>query len=306
MSFFKTLFGLLAPLVALIAILASCNPVSTYDSIFASYENSEKPLPFAPELTLKGNTYKGSFSHDYLTFYFFRYVTPDNEDYRIFQSSFIDNKWAKPKEISFSDSTSDLYPMVSTIEENKLFFLSYRRTPADTSKKTNSNFWYTTETNNDWADPMPFETANLIYNYNSQPCMTKSGNIYFTSNTPDWSKTMTYKMEYKDGAYQDPVLFDYVNQLRVTDTTKTFWEVCVSPEEDFMVMTISEKGQEAKLYLSSNISGSWTAPIYIGDIIKDDMSGNFPYITRDGKYLIFTWAFSSFYILPTKTFVKTE
>ncbi len=287
-------------------LTTSCNSVSTYDPIFASYENIDKPTFFAPELTLKGNVYKGNFSNDYSTFYFFRHNKPDNEDYRIFQSTFLKNKWGEPKEISFSDSSSDLYPMVSTIEENKLFLISYRRTPPDTSQKPNANFWYATKINNDWSDPMPFEPANLIYNYNSQPCITNSGNIYFTSDKPDWSKTLTYKMEYKDGAYQKPTLFDYVNQLRILDTTKTFWEVCVSPNEEYMVMTISEKGKEAKLYLSHRIKETWTIPTYIGDIIKEDMSGNFPYITKDGEFLIFTREFSSFYILPTKAFVKKE
>jgi len=241
-------------------MMSSCHSVSTYDRIFASYENTHKPIRFAPELTLKENVYKGSFSNDYSTFYFFRHIKPDNEDYRIFQSTFFENKWGEPKEVSFSDSSSDLYPMVSTIEENKLFFLSYRRTPADTSKKPNANFWYATKTNNDWTDPKPFESVNLIYNYNSQPCITNSGNIYFTSNTPDWSRTLTYKIEYKAGAYQNPVLFDYVNQLRILDTSKTFWEICVSPNEEYMVMTISEKGKEAKLYLSSRTNENVDIP----------------------------------------------
>lgn len=302
MKAFK-LFGLF--IVVVIAGL-SCNSESNTNSIFDSYENIRKPAPFVPELALKGNTYKGCFSSNYTTFYFFRHKKPDHEDYRIFQSTFLEDKWGEPKEVIFSDTSSDLYPMASTIEANKLFIISYRRTPTDTTKKPNANFWYTTKTNNDWGKLMPFEQANLIYNYNSQPCITQSGNIYFTSATPDWSKTLTYKMEYKDGTYQKPVLFDYVNSLRIADTTKTYWEICVSPDEEYMIMTISEKGKEAKLYLSSKIQEMWTSPIYIGDIIKEDMSGNFPYITKDGKFLIFTREFSSFYILPTKIFIKQE
>jgi hypothetical protein len=285
-------------------IFLSCNTASNYDSIFSNFENIKKPALFLPELTLKGNTYKGCFSNDYSTFYFFRHNIPDHEDYRIFQSTFSVNKWSEPKEIIFSDSSSDLYPMTSTIEPDKLFFISYRRTPTDTSKKPNANFWYTTTANSDWQKPTPFEQTDLIYNYNSQPCITNTGNIYFTSDVPDWSKTLTYKMEYKDGTYEKPTLFDYVNHLRITDTTKTFWEICVSPNEEYIIMTISEKGKEAKLYLSTQNQETWSTPIYIGDIIKEDMSGNFPYITKDGKFLIFTREFRSFYIIPTKTFVK--
>jgi hypothetical protein len=299
-------FKLLILCFAATIVTLSCNTSSKYEPIFGSYENIKTPTPFAPELALKGNTYKGCFSNDYSTFYFFRHKIPDSEDYRIFQSTFSENKWEEPKEIIFSDTSSDLYPMASTIEADKLFLISYRRTPTDTSKKPNANFWYSSKVNGDWDKPIPFKQGDLIYNYNSQPCMTKSGNIYFTSDTPDWSKTLTYKMEYKNDTYGKPVFFDYVNSIRTVDTTKTFWEICVSPNEDYMIMTISEKGKEAKLYLSTKNQETWTTPIYIGEIIKEDMSGNFPYITRDGKFLIFTREFSSFYILPTKTFFNKE
>ncbi len=297
-------FKLLGILIVVAIAGLSCNSESKYNSIFDSYENIKEPAPFATALALKGNTYKGCFSSDYTTFYFFRHKKPDQEDYRIFQSTFLKDKWSEPKEIFFLDTSSDLYPMASTIEADKLFFVSYRRTPTDTTKKPNANLWFTTKTNSDWEKPMPFEQANLIYNYNSQPCITEKGNVYFTSDTPDWSKRLTYKLGYKNGNYQKPVLFDYVNNLRIADTTKTYWEICVSPNEEYMIMTISEKGKQAKLYLSNNIQEKWTSPIYIGDIIKEDMSGNFPYITMDGKFLIFTREFSSFYILPTKMFVK--
>lgn len=292
-------------IVVIIATL-SCDSESSYNSIFSAYENIKKPTPFAPELALKGNTYKGCFSNDYSTFYFFRHNIPDLEDYRIFQSTFSADKWNQPREIGISDTSSDLYPMVSTIEADKFFFISYRRIPTDTSKKPNANFWYSIRANDEWGKPIPFVQSALIYNYNSQPCMTNNGNIYFTSDTPDWNKTLTYKIEYKDGTYEKPILFDFVNQLRIADTTKTFWEICVSPKEDYIIMTISEKGKEAKLYLSNKNQETWTTPVYVGDIIKEDMSGNFPYITKDGKFLIFTKQFSSFYILPTKMFVKKD
>jgi len=292
--------------VWVIVVMTSCNKTSTYEAIFSKYEHIDKPMLFIPELTLKENTYKGCFSNDYSTFYFFRHNKPDQEDYRIFQTTFSKNQWTEPKEISFSDANSDLYPMVSTINKNELFIISYRRTPADSSQKPNANFWFTTKAGSDWTKPFPFTQADLIYNYNSQPSITTNGTIYFTSDTPDWSKTLTYKMEYKNGSYQNPSLFSPVNEFRTADTTRTIFEICVSPDETYMVLTISEKRQNAKLFLSSKIQNGWTNPKYIGDIIKEDMSGNFPYITADGKFLIFTRNFSSFYILPTEEFVNKE
>ena len=294
------------PYCILTIIAFSCKTASHYSDIFDKYENIKQPVSFVSTLALPGNTYKGCFSNDYSTFYFFRHHTPNTDDYRIFQSTFRAKKWGEPDEINFSDMNSDLYPMISTKQQDKLFFSSYRRTPTDTSQKTNSNFWYTIKTNNSWGKPVPFEQADLIYNYNSQPCITNSGNIYFTSNTPDWSKTLTYMMKYNENIYEKPVPFDFVNQLRDKDSATTFWEICVAPDETYMIMTISEKGKPAKLHLSVKINEKWQYPVYIGDIIKEDMSGNFPYITKDGKFLLFTRAFSSFYVIPVKTFIQVK
>lgn len=260
-------------------------------------------MPFAPELTIKGNSYKGCFSDDYSIFYFFRHHVPNREDYRIYRSAFKDGKWNKPELINFSGSGSDLYPMISTIEKDKLFFISYRRTRGDTSAKPNGNFWISSKTADHWQHPVPFAEADLIYNYNSQPCITAKGNIYFTSHTPDWSQTLTYRLAYKNGRYQNPEPFHFVNQLRQKDTSRAVFEVAVSPDESYMILTIAENRQDARLFLSRKTQQAWTAPIYIGDIVKSDMTGNFPYITADGEFLIFTRHFDGFFILPAKAFL---
>ena len=282
--------------------LLSCDNASTRSAIFDPYRNNKKPVPFAVELSIKGNTYKGCFSKDYSIFYFFRHHVPNRENYRIYQSVFTDGKWKKPELVSFSDSSSDLYPIISPTEKSKLFFTSYRRTPGDTSAKPNANFWISTRTADHWGSPVPFAEANLIYNYNSQPCITDSGNIYFTSHTPDWSQTVTYRLAYKNGNYQNPEPFDFVNKLREKDTSRTVFEVAVSPDESYMILTIAENRQDSKLFVSRKTRGAWTEPISIGDLIKDHMTGNFPYITPDGEFLIFTRHFDGFFILPTDAF----
>ena len=287
-------------------ILTSCKIPETYKGIFKIYENALQPVPFAEELALPNNTYKGSFSHDYKAFYFFRKQTPDTEDYRIFQSSFLGHQWKEPNLIDFSDSNSDIYTMVSSIQPDTLFFTSYRRLPGDTSTKTNSNFWFSVMQQGRWGNPKPIILPGLVQNYNSQPSMADNGNIYFSSTSPDWNTTWTYKMEYRDGVYQTPVLFDFVNNLRSTDTTHTYHEICISPKEDYMIMVISKRGQEPKLFLSNFRSGIWQSPRDLGELVNADMAGNFPYITRDGRFLIFTKKFSAFYIFPTKRFTEIK
>ena len=290
-------------LYACVAGILSCGNASLHDTIFSKYRDGKLPMPFAPELAMKGNTYKGCFSKDYASFYFFRHHVPNREDYRIYESAFADGKWNEPELINFSDSSSDLYPVVSTIEKDMLFFISYRRTPWDTSAKANGNFWISSKTSDRWGHPVPFAEANLIYNYNSQPCITAKGNIYFTSHTPDWGQTLTYRLAYENGRYQNPEPFHFVNQLRQKDTSRKVFEIAMSPDERYMILTIAENRHNARLFVSRKTEQTWTEPIYIGDIIKSDMTGNFPYITENGEFLIFTRHFDGFFILPVKSFV---
>src|SRR5688572_16465394 len=114
-------------------ITTSCRKEHLQENFF-SYEHVNEPVNFGPELSLKGNTFKGCFSPDYLTFYFFRHKTPNAEDYGIYESTFMNGHLNEPKEVSFSGNGSDLYPLALPSEFGKLLFLSYRRIPGDTSK----------------------------------------------------------------------------------------------------------------------------------------------------------------------------
>jgi hypothetical protein len=293
--------------IAFVFALFSCHTnKKDKENILNSYANSLKPQEFAKELWAENDTWKGCFSADYSTFYFFRKESNEGEDYRIYMSELKDDQWEQPVKIGFSDSSSDLYPISSPSFTNGLVFISYRRIPGDSSKKPNANFWFSELKNKQWQTPEPIKAANMIHNYNSQPSVVLTGSIYFTSDLPDWSKTQTYSMEFKDGTYQPPKPFDFVNQLREQDTTKTYWEIAMAANEQYMIMTISEKEKEAKLYISYLEGAGWTNPKYLGDLLDCDMAGNFPYFTPDGEFLLFTKDFSGFYILPTSSFLDNR
>ena len=291
-------------------IYTSCkNENKKANAYFDAFETLDSVAVFAPELALKGNTYKGSFSKDYQTFYFFRNETPNQEDYRIYVSKLDKGKWSQPEKIGFSDNQSDVYPFFMP-NSDSLFFTSYRRVPADTSKKTNANFWFSDWEEGKWQKPLPFEAANLIYNYNSQPCVTLDETIYFTSNLPDWSRTYTYFMKKNKDGYDAPQPFEPVNTFRQKDTLTQFFEVCVAPDKTYMILTAALKNSKngannsADLFISFNKNGTWTIPRNLGSLINTDKTECFPYITPDGKFLLFTRDFSNFYIIPTKSFIN--
>jgi hypothetical protein len=177
-------------------------------------------------------------------------------------------------------------------------------TKADTTMNPNYNFFRTELINGRWSQPWEMGYSSLIYNYNSQPCITKNGTIYFTSDLPDWIKTMSYMMESTDNNYSAPVLFEPVNKWRNNENW-TVYEFCVSPDEDYIIVCIEDKADSnssADLYISYLQDDDWTLPRRLERGINSDETENFPTVTNDGKYLIFTRAFSEYKIIATKLF----
>jgi len=113
-------------------------------------------------------------------------------------------------------------------------------------------------------------------------------------------------MELKDEKYLEPELFEPVNNWRnIKDWT--VYEFCMSPDEDYIIVSIQEKnkdGTSVDLYISYFNYGKWTFPKKLGNEINSNETENFPTITNDGKYLVFTRAFSELKIIPTKQIGK--
>ncbi|WP_143017683.1 hypothetical protein [Kriegella aquimaris] len=272
------------------------------------FKNVSSISDFASELWIEGNTFKGSFSDDYNTFYFFRKVAPEIEEYIPYKSNFINGKWEAPKIMGFYDKKNSYSYQLNIPNNNKLIFISNKRTKKDTTQNPNYNFWEIELTDNKNTNPKELGYENLIYSYNSQPCITNNGTIFFTSDLPDWSKTLSYKMECKGDKYLEPELFEPVNHWRkIKDWT--VYEFCMSPDEDYIIACIGSKNGSVNsidLYISYLEGEKWTIPKRLNDKINSNKTENFPTITNDGKYLMFTREFSEFKIIPTKLFVEKK
>ena len=287
-----------ASFFSLCVLILGCNNGKTVHGI-SPYEGIEAVSDFAPELWINRNTYKGSFSDDYKTFYFFRKVSPEAEKYVPYQSSYVDGKWDEPKTMAHYEKEHSYTYQVKIPNTNKLVFISNKKTVQDTTQKPNYNFWEIELANNKDTKPQELGYKNVIYNYNSQPCVTNNGTLFFTSDLPDWSATFSYKMEFQDGKYEEPKLFEPVNGWR-QNSDWTVYEFCMAPNESYMIVSIRDNSEEepsVDLYISHLKGDEWTEPRKLGKDINTNETENFPTITRDGKFLLFTRAFSEFKIV---------
>ncbi len=294
------IFGLLA---------ASCSNYKRANGL-TQYENIDSLTIFAPELAMERNTYKGSFSDDYNTFFFFRKKTKDQEKYIPYQSTFEKGQWNVPKVAEYYDEDYSFTYQLNVPKENKLIFLSNMRTKNDTTNRPNYNFWSIKRSDGGYGLPQELGPKTLMYNYNSQPSMAKTGTIFFTSDTPDWAHTYSYEMELLDNdKYEEPKPFEPINRWR-SQLGLTIYEFAMGPNEDYLIVCIKEESKKGTLntdlYISYFKNDDWTRPKKLNNGINTAETENFPVITADGKYLIFTRAFSRFYIIPINVLTGTD
>ncbi|MEO0571877.1 MAG: hypothetical protein AAF039_09235 [Bacteroidota bacterium] len=294
--------GILKRGLGLFALVLMACGESKFNNGVVAYAGKSGISDFAPELWLEGNTFKGSFSDDYKVFYFFRKLAPEVETYIPYRSIFENGKWEAPIVMEYYNKTQSYTYQLKVPNSNTLLFMSNARTKKDTTEIPNYNFWQIELLNDRFGEPKELGYENLVQNYNSQPCITNRGSLFFTSDLPDWSKTLSYKMRLIGDTYSEPELFMPVNRWR-RNKDWSVYEFCMSPEENYMIISIQDNTEDrpsVDLYISHFKRGEWTYPHKLGHDINTEETENFPTITNDGKYLLFTRAFSQFKIVSTK------
>jgi hypothetical protein len=255
---------------------------------------STRAVPFAEELALPRNTYRGALDPDGHTFRFFRKVTPDQEDYRILESVLANGVWGTPREISFSAHHSDLYP-ATTPDGMRLIITSYRRVPGDTSVHPNANVWISDRSADVWTEPRPLPGAETWSNYDSAPVITASGTVYYTSTSPDWRHTET-RMVTADGRSEP---FEAFNRVRAAAPISV--HACeFSPDERLAVCDATERDtttgrDNVDLWWSERTGDVWSPLARVVGDVNTPLVENFAMFTADGRELIFVRDFSGWW-----------
>ena len=147
------------------------------------------------------------------------------------------------------------------------------------------NIWKSVRKNNEWLASELFFAANIEGNL-FYPWLTDSGNLYFSITPHNSGNADLYVSKFNQGVYEKPmVLPSYINTLALEG------DAFVAPDESYLIFAGFERGQnlgKSDLYICFNNDGVWTAPVWLGKSINSDGYDGSPFVTSDGKYLIFT------------------
>ena len=257
--------------------------------------------PFAPELADSARLYRGTFSADGRTLYYFLKVTPNREDYRIYVSRWGDGRWAKGERLDLGGDFSDLYPSV-TSDGQRMVFASYRPAPGDTSSHRNAYLWYSDRRGDAWGPPVFIGSAARWGYYHSGPIIRDDRSIRFGRTTPDYRSSVTMEVRWNGREYapatelaDDPAA-PWRNWRKETHYV---WGGQLSPRGDFVLLDVSELDARGRrgasdVWVSVRRGEGWTEPVPAGGDINRAGYENFVVFHPDGCTLVFVRDFTSF------------
>jgi hypothetical protein len=279
-----------------------------------SSPSSPQPEVFGAGTLSNGEIYRGTFGPDGRVFYFFKKITRDEEDYRIFVSRLINDKWTEPQRVVLGGDYSDLYPTLSK-DGKRMVFSSYRPVPGDTSPKPNAHLWFVDRKGDGWGQPVFMAAVNKVGHYHSWVEFGYDGAVYFRRTTPDWESTDTLLTRWNGREYSTPTLFAEVEHWKRWRKDVQIAGGSPGPDGKVIFLDVATRNKHtgrgaSDIWVSFKKSDggkgdSWTEPTPLGPAINAEGYDVFPFFSPDGQMLYFVRDFATFYQIPLGEALQT-
>jgi hypothetical protein len=262
------------------------------------------PSVLGPETVSVGNVFRGTFTPDGDTLYFFKNVVEGREEYRIFRSSRSNGEWSIPERVDLGGEFSDLYPAI-TPDGQRMVFSSYRPAPGDTSSHPSSYLWYVARERGRWGAPVYMEAATQVGHYHSQPIFDGEGALYFNRSGWDYRGHSEHVSRWDGSSYRAPdtsAAWLYFRDRMAAG--RHLYETTPGYDSSYVLLAIGERPDTAArpgppdLYVSNRREGRWTDPRRLEGGVATPEAENFAFYGPGGRDLYFVRQFARIYHLP--------
>jgi hypothetical protein len=266
--------------------------------------------PFAPVLRDSARLFRGTFSADGRTLYYFRKLALDREDYRIYVSRLQNERWTPGERLSLGGEFSDLYPSVSP-DGSRLVFASYRPAPGDTSAEPNAYLWYADREGSGWGPPRFIAPAARFGEYHSGPLIDSSKSITFSRTSADWRTSGRMATSWTGSGYApaSPLADDPAARWKTWRANELYvWGGLGSPRGNFVLLDVSRldaRGRRgpADVWVTLLRNGEWSEPVPAGGEVNRAGYENFLVFHPDGCSIVFVRDFSSFHRISIEALI---
>lgn len=150
---------------------------------------------------------------------------------------------------------------------------------------TDWNIWKSERKDGIWSAPEPFFPQNVEGNQ-FYPWLTDSGNLYFAITPHGSQNSDLYVSEFANGTYLAPKpLPGKVNSVELEG------DAYVASDESFLIFAGFNRAEnlgKSDLYIAFRENGLWSEPVWLGEEINSAGYDGSPFVTPDGRFLIFT------------------
>ncbi|MCO6511987.1 MAG: amidohydrolase family protein [Aridibacter famidurans] len=273
----------------------------------AAFDKRPKLLDDDP--SLQGGVYRGSFTPDGETLYFFKRTAPQGEQYRIFRTSRKEGKWGPAEMIDLGGDFSDLYPAISN-DGQRMVFASYRPVAGDTSDKPNSHLWMAERDGDGWGKPKFLGSVNKLGDYHSWVEFGWDGDLFFRRTTPDWRNTVTLHAKWNGEGFDAPEPFAEVEQIIRSTPGLNSSGGSPGPTNDLIFIDAGARDPltgrgTSDIYVSRKMDGKWSEAKPFGPTINIGGFDVFPFVSPDGKTMYFVRDFERFYSIELDAAMRT-
>ena len=248
----------------------------------------ETPEVLAPGFISLEDEYEFSavFSADATEFFYGVDIGDRNE---IRYTSLVDGVWQEPIRLVHSDVYSYNDPFLSN-DESRLYFISDLALDGQGDPK-DIDIWYIERTFDGWSDPTnigaPITTSTNEY-YIS---FTQNGTLFFATNKheTDPERSFNYDIYFamqEGDSFKEPIRMSSQINFGGYDA-----DPFIAPDESYLIFASSRRSGLGRgdLYISfKQENGSWSKAQNMGEPINTTGHELCPFVTRDGKYFIYT------------------
>jgi L-ascorbate metabolism protein UlaG (beta-lactamase superfamily) len=264
-------------------------------------EADPRPERIGPGTLSAGEVYRGSFTPDGHTLYFFKKVG-ENESYGIFSSTRGPDGWSAPARVDLGGEFSDLYPSLSR-DGRRMVWSSYRPVPGTAGGKPSAHLWYADRTDAGWGAPVFMARASTIGHYHSWVEFGFDGAVYFRRTTPDWTRTVTLRTRWTGAEYGSPEPYADAEQWRGWRTDVDVAGGSPGPDGTVVFLDVATRNPRtgrgaSDIWVSRKRNGGWTLPRPLGSGVNSEGYDVFPFFSPDGRDLYFVRDFATFHRVP--------
>lgn len=242
------------------------------------------PVEFVPEIFATSRMSFGTVFSPDGTEFFFGFERPGSDGvHDILVTCRVDDVWGRPEILSFNSDEMDGDHCLSA-DGNRLIWRSWRSLPGETEPQERSYLWWAERNDEGWGDAQLLRCGEGLQR-SGYPAIGRSSTLYLTART-EGADVSICRSRWDGDAYGP--LEEIVTGM------KTGGDMCVSPDERFLIITCNERPEnlgKGDLYVSfRRDDDTWTPLRHLGDVVNargEDAYTHCPMITPGGEFLLF-------------------